>query len=369
MKLLSLHLVHFRNYPSLDLTFGAARNLISGSNGQGKTNLLEAIYYCSHFNSFRTRSGEDLLENGRPFFHIQAEYESIDMRHDLDIHFAEGKKIIRQDHKALPSQRRHFRNFPVFFFSHQDLDLALGPPVGRRDYFDSALALVSEPYGDTLRAYARALAQRNAELRSGSHSGIWDEALAHHGLRIIKARLSFLTAIRGHFERIYQRFFSGKGLEASIGYLHRQKSIPGMESATPADVDAYLENLLTYLSADLKTRTTHYGPHKDDFGFFFGGKSVRAQASQGQTRLFVYALKWTVWEYLSKVLGKKAVLLLDDVFADLDPERTALLFDLLRDAPQVFLASANQSILKDHTSDYDTFDVQHGSVTGLRKVF
>ncbi|MBL8991729.1 MAG: DNA replication and repair protein RecF, partial [Spirochaetia bacterium] len=281
MKLLSLHLVHFRNYPSLDLSFSAPRNLIQGSNGQGKTNLLEAIYYCSRFTSFRTRDGRDLLENERPFFHIQAEYESGDLLHDLNIHFAEGEKTVRLDHKALPSQRRHFRDFPVFFFSHQDLDLALGPPVGRREYFDSALELVSEPYGETLRAYARALAQRNAELRSGSHSGVWDEALAHHGLRIIKARLSFLTAIGSHFEKIYQRFFDGKGLEGTIGYLHRQKFSPTLEGLTPPDAETYLQNLLTYLPADLKTRTTHYGPHKDDFGFYFGGHPLKSQASQG----------------------------------------------------------------------------------------
>jgi len=364
VRLSSLHLVHFRSYASCDLAFPARYNLFTGANGQGKTNLIEAIYYCSALRSFRAHDAQDCIQHGRPFFHLQAEWEDDAVRHDLAIHHAPSGRTIRLDQKPLPSARRHARRFPVLFLSPQDTALAWGAPALRRDWFDRLLSLMKDSYGETLASYEKTLRQRNRELKQGGTGELWNGPLAEAGCRLVNARRSFLAAVRTRFQAAFHRFFEPGEAVGDLAYLIRHDEDRGPE---PLDEARFLERLASCAARDRATATTGFGPHKDDFAFLLGDRPVREHASQGQTRLFVYALQWTVHEYLARALGRRPILLVDDIFSDLDEKRTQLLFEGLREAPQVFIASANEVLVRAWLGDYERFEIRGGSAQAMAR--
>lgn len=360
MRLTHLHLVQFRNIAAADLVFPGRLNLFTGSNGQGKTNLIEAIAYTSLLRSFRTTDRDAVIQEGRSFFHLQASFEDQDMPCELAIHQGDGGRTVRLDGKPLPSARRHHRQFPVVLLTPQDIDLASGVPATRREWFDRTLSLLKENYGDTLTRYQRALTQRNRELREGRDPSPWDEILAHSGVRLTNGRLSFLEAIRRHFQVGFERFFPEGRLRGDVRLMIRHLE---ERAVSPMAESEFIDNLHRHNDRDRATGQTHFGPHRDDFLFLMGSQPLKHYGSQGQTRLYIYALTWTLQAYLARELGRRPIALVDDIFSDLDGERTKLLFDGLREASQVFVASANENLVGQYLGDFHRHEVCQGQVS------
>jgi DNA replication and repair protein RecF len=330
----SLALRDFRNLPRIDLTFPAAGVAIVGENGQGKSNLLEAIYYLHLLRSVRGARDVDVVRFGAAGFHIAARTEG-GVHHELSAGFerAGKRKRVKLDGGEPQRLSDALGALPCVLFSPADVDLVAGAPSARRRYLDILLALSSRPYLAALQRYRHALAQRNAALREAFRSGgpkaeqrvaVWEAPLAEHGAVLWRERVTWA-------ERASTRFAA---MCAAIG----ERSPVGMRYATAlepasvetADIAAALATALAdKRGLDIRRGLTHAGPHRDDLALTLDGRELRAFGSAGQQRTAAIALRLLEGETLRARLGAAPLLLLDDPFAELDVRRSARILELL----------------------------------------
>ena len=359
MLLTSLELYSFRNYRALQVRFPHSRNIFVGQNGQGKTNLLESIYLTSFFKSFRTADIDHLISKGSPGFQIRAEFKQSQGRDRLEIRYEKRKKNIRFNGQKLVGQREHQRKCFCILFSNQDLSVISGGNSIRRGFFNELLGTISPTYRKTLIAYQRNLLQRNLAVRDGKDTGPWDPMLAREGSRIINARQTFLERIRKPFQEIHRRLLDQPSNQADIVYRLSEITVA---SDFRIESTEYHRKLKQNHKRDRQWGQVHFGPHRDDFLFTTNGVPTREYASYGQSKLFIYALKLAVCKYWARRYGTMPMLLLDDIFADLDEIRIGYFFKFLLTCRQVFITCANPALVKGHTGDYSLYNIREGSV-------
>lgn len=358
MLLKALRLSEFRNYLHLNINFSRPKNIFLGDNGQGKSNLLEAIYLTSHFKSFRSHKLSQLIRYGQIQFHIQGDFFYSDLKHELSIAYSGDKKEILWDNKKLKNQREHRLKHFCIFFSNKDIELATESAQTRRQFFDSFLSLISPEYNQSLTTYLSAIKQKNRELQSGVYSGLWDKNIVEEGTKITNARINFIYRIKTRFNTIYNQLLKQNDFIGDFRYLSR-KQIP---IKSPISRETFYQSLKKSKQAELSSKKTVFGPHQDDVEFIANSISLREIASQGQMKLYIYALKLTIYHYWRHRMRTPPTILLDDIFADLDEKRIAYLFDSLRTCHQVFITCANLNLVKDHTQDFDIYKVSNGQV-------
>jgi DNA replication and repair protein RecF len=307
----ALSLRDFRNLARLDLGFPSAGAVVVGENGQGKSNLLEAIYYLHLLRSVRGARDVDVVRFGAPGFHIAAR-TSGGVYHELSA-------------GALP----------CVLFSPADVDLVAGAPSSRRRYLDILLALSSRPYLAALQRYRSALAQRNAALREsmrGSASraeqrvAVWEAPLAEHGAVLWRERVRWAEQAAGRFGELCAAI--GEQARVAMRYA---TSLEPASAETAHIVDALARALEHKRGIDMRRGITHAGPHRDDLALTLDGRELRAFGSAGQQRTAAIALRLLEAETLRERLGAAPLFLLDDPFAELDARRSAHILELLAD--------------------------------------
>jgi DNA replication and repair protein RecF len=295
-------------------------NVISGDNGQGKTNLLEAIYVAGTLRSFRTLRTQELVAWGSDCAQVSARVVRGDLERRYDIELGSRGRTARLDGKVPRSLGDYFGDFNVVLFAPEDLRVPRGSPAGRRRFLDRSVFNREVGFLAEAQRFARVLKTRNALLREPAPAAdlldVYDVQLAEAGTRVRAARQRYLVELEPRFVAAFAAITQG-GVDASLRY----------------DVSAEDSDLAVALAAsrrrDLARRLTHVGPHVDDLVFLLGGKEARAFASQGQLRALVLAWKTAEMELLRAVHGDSPILLLDDVSSELDPRRNAFLFALL----------------------------------------
>ena len=330
----SLALRDFRNLARLDLTFPAAGVVVIGENGQGKSNLLEAIYYLHLLRSVRGSRDVDVIRFGAPGFHVSARADG-GTHHELSAGFERHSKRKRVRLGGGEPQRLSdaLGALPCVLFSPADLELVAGAPSARRRYLDILLALSSRRYLAALQRYRHALAQRNAALRDALKSSgakaeqraaVWEAPLAEYGAVLWRERVLWS-------EQAAPRFTA---MCAAIG----EQSAVAMRYATalePASLElvdvaqALTRGLEQRRSLDVRRCLTHTGPHRDDLALSLDGRELRAFGSAGQQRTAAIALRLLEGATLRERLGVTPMLLLDDPFAELDVRRSARILELL----------------------------------------
>jgi len=329
----SLALRDFRNLARLDVSIPDDGVAIVGENGQGKTNLLEAVYYLHLLRSARGARDVDIVRFSAPGFHIGARAEG-GRQHELSVGFERTgrRKRVKLDGAEPARLSDALGALPCVLFSPADVELVAGAPSARRRYLDILLALSSRPYLAALQRYRHALAQRNAALRNAARDGargeqrvaVWEAPLAEHGAVLWRERVRWTEGAAPRFA----------GICAAIG----ESSPVAMRYATalePAngdvdDVRAALARALEEKRAlDLRRGLTHAGPHRDDLALSLDGRELRAFGSAGQQRSAAIALRLLEAETLNERLGARPLLLLDDPFAELDARRSARILELL----------------------------------------
>jgi DNA replication and repair protein RecF len=320
----------FRNFEKLDLEIPPAGLAIIGENGQGKTNLLEGIYYMQVLRSVRGARDQDLVRFGAKGFYIAASCAS-DNAHEIAVGFETRgrKKKVTIDGSVAARLSEAFGSLPSVMFSPRDIQLVSGSPGERRRFLDLVLALSSRRYLTALQLYRAALARRNAALREGARSGdesaasVWEPALAEHGAELVKSRTEWITERSSEFTRLTTSI--GEAGEARMSY---STSLPRDE-----DIRAAIENSLArHRRHDLRRGMTHSGPHRDDLLLTLDGRELRVFGSAGQQRTAAIALRMLESDTIRSSRGVAPVLLLDDPFAELDAKRSARILDLLRGA-------------------------------------
>jgi DNA replication and repair protein RecF len=343
-RLQSIAVRDFRNLARADLDLPAEGLVVIGENGQGKTNLLESVYYLELFRSMRGARDQDLVRFGAAGFHIAAAIET-DGLHGISVGFerASRRKRVRLDGAEPERLSDAIGSLPAVMFAPGDIELVAGAPSARRRYLDIMLALSSRRYLAALQRYRTALGHRNAALRDVARSGrhdqrvaVWDAPLAEHGAVLWAARLAWIDRTAEHFAAHCQAI--GESAEVTIRYA---SVVQPAEDLAAALTDA----LAVRRSVDVRRGLTHAGPHRDDLALSIGGRELRTFGSAGQHRTAAIALRMVEAETLSDRRGGRPLMLLDDPFAELDARRAGRIVDLLAQAGlgQTILAVPRES--------------------------
>ena len=330
----------FRNLEKVDLDFPEAGLALIGENGQGKTNLLEAICYLEVLRSVRGARDQDVVRFGERGFHIALSVRT-DSDHELGVGFdsAGKRKRVTRDGAALPRLSDAFGGLPAVMFSPRDIQLIAGSPGERRRYLDLVLALTSRRYLSALQHYRAALLRRNAALRDAARNpggensvAVWEPALAEAGAVITCERAQWVREHADEFARICAEI--GEEGEPLMSY---QSSLARDGGDMREALAAALDRQRTH---DIRRGLTHAGPHRDDLNLDLAGRELRIFGSAGQQRTAAIALRMLEAATLRAGCGLEPILLLDDPFAELDVRRSARILELLANAGlgQVILA-------------------------------
>lgn len=335
MYIKNLNINNFRNYKELFLEFHKKINLIRGDNAQGKTNILEAIYLTSLGKSFRTLKEKELINFNEEYARIHLEYRR-ETEGDGFIEIAidkKGRRFGKVNGIKIERNSQLIDNVLVVIFSPDDLRIVKEDPIKRRRFIDRELCQLKVSYYKNINGYNRVLAQRNAYLKEDSVDcdilDIWNSQLCNFGEEIIKERISFVEKINRLSMEIHNTV-TGSNEKLEVKYC------PG---CTPGFLK---ENLLESAKEDKRRGTTTKGPHRDDIDIFVDGVSVKSFGSQGQQKTAALSLKLAEIKLFEEETGETPVLLLDDVFSELDQKRQIYLLKFLENV-QIFITAADIS--------------------------
>lgn len=336
MYLNSINLKGWRNYQEEKVTFDPGINLFLGKNGQGKTNLLEGIYFLSTGQSPRTSKNEDLINWRGNYFYLKGELHKGERKNIIEMGCArDGRRVNKIDGVPLQRLSEISGLLSAVFFMPEDLTLVKGGPAARRRFLDIEIGQISPAYSYTMGNYKKYLRERNALLKSKYPDKIvlqvLTEKLADLSVPIVKERNDYLQKL-SLLTRLKHRKLSGNIDELNLRYnwsiepgLSKQQVLARFAESSPLE---------------RQYKLTLVGPHKDDFSFILNGVELRAFGSQGQQRTAVLAIKLAEIELIKAETNEYPLLLLDDVFSELDEDRKSLLLEYLTDRVQTFISSA-----------------------------
>jgi DNA replication and repair protein RecF len=338
MRVVAVTLRDFRSYEETQAVLGEGLTVVTGPNGAGKTNLLEAVYFGCTGRSCRTSSEREVVRWGAPWARVSVELMADDGRHDLTVALVPGEpKRMKVDSTSVDRLLDVELRPLVSVFLPDRLELIKGPPALRRAHLDQFVAALWPARVSTRRAYAQALAQRNAlisQLRAGRGSrsllSTWDQQLAAYGVALMADRRLAVEAIVERFARLAGEL----GLEAAPALTYRPRS-----QATMAAELA--EELAQRVDSDLERGFTGHGPHRDDLLLAHQGRDLRPYGSQGQQRLALLALLLAEREALASHRDAPPLMLLDDVMSELDGDRRQALTTLLRQNGQSVITTTD----------------------------
>ncbi len=357
MKIKSLKIKGFRNLKGVDLDFGdgVAIHAFVGSNGQGKTNMLEAIYLCSLSKSFRTRSSADMVGFDQDFSSIKMAAEDRDL--EVIITAKPVQKVLKVNGVKKPATD-FIGQLKAVFFSPDDLSNMAYAPKLRRRYLDILISQLNQEYLSKLITYNDACKQRNSLLKAireeraeRDELDFWDKKLAQLGSYIAAEREGILSELQDYVSRHYTEI-SKSDDEVTIVYQSECRGIKSDEMVT-----LYKEGQ----RKDILTAQTRLGPHRDDLQFLLTGKDMADFASRGEWRSLVLAMKFAEIDLIKERTGENPVLLLDDVFSELDAERQKYLFDATGRS-QTFLTTTHKEFLSGLSHDYKLHEMQAGKI-------
>lgn len=341
MRIQRLHLTNFRNFEEVSVDFGPKRNLILGANAQGKTNLLEAIHILGVGRSHRDRKDGNLVRFDQDFYRLEGTFDHIGVRTTVEVSYGQERKRLRLNGKDVrPADLIGL--IGIVISSPDDIDLVKGSPGFRRTFLDMAISQASREYLVNLQHYVRALAQRNRLLRAFHERGTrapdgeaWERKLVETGARIVKSRAAYLEAIRPQVEKNFG-FLSGTRMVVDLPYEPR-----GYQLKADTDIETSLTQALeNHRQLELARGYSLFGPHVDDLRFLADGRDIRQFGSEGEQRTAVLALRCAEVSGMMASTGRYPIVLLDDVFAELDEGRSKALTALISEFDQILLTSS-----------------------------
>ena len=334
-------------------------NVLVGENGHGKTNILEAVHFLKFGRSFRTTRDTDLICFEQPFCRFEIQSECADGSRETFAVTIErrGGKHIKIDGKEVPKLSELVGRYACVMFGPQDLGLVSGLPAERRKFMDMVGSMTDRGYLDELKGYKRVLMQRNAALRKGdfqSAFGVWTEDLLRRGCAMAERRGRLVGCLNDFMQPHAQRL--------DISWAVQITYESELDKGRPEEVTReqhFAAHLAAAEAEETRRRTTMVGPHRDDLRLVAAGRDLRRYGSQGQRRLAAILLRLTELSYLESTLEEPCVLLLDDVFSELDPATSGALKRDLDGSRQIFVTSPDDV---EWQGDVRHFRVSNGTV-------
>ncbi len=344
MILRELKLENFRLFSQVTIYFSDSMNIITGMNGQGKTSILESVYYTALTRSFRTNNDQHAIQYGKDYFNIYTLYEKDtgNISNIRTFYSKEKGKYLFLDEKQITKYSQYIGTVPCVLLTLDDLKLSLGSPAERRRFIDILLSQISPVYLDHLKKYRRSLMQRNALLAQTEDRNvrkeleIWDDKLVEHGSSIIEKRKELADYLNENLQLQYNKFVK-EPAAVSVKYISK------IEYERKSIASQFYEKLKNIRELEKSRATTLIGPHRDDLVFYKDGKSFKEYGSQGENKTLVIALKLSEWEYHTLSRDIKPILLLDDIFGELDRSRIMSLVAVLNEIGQSFITTTHEN--------------------------
>ena len=358
MYLENLSLRSFRNYVDRQVAFKARKTIIVGNNAQGKSNLLEAIELLATLKSHRTSRDRELVLNSANTGQIEATLQRAYGTAELSITFRkQGRRTVALNREPLRRQLDFLGTLNAVQFSSLDLDLVRGAPDTRRNWIDGLLIQLEPVYAHILQQYNKVLRQRNALLkkirqqeqqtkteeivnfsvRDSSLLRLWDEQLAAAGSRVTRRRARVLHRLAPIAQAWHDRI-SSKTEILEINYF---PNVDWTEDSPDRVQQAFLNKIAQRRVAEQHQGKTVVGPHRDEIEFIINDTPARYYGSQGQQRTLVLAIKLAELQLIEQVIGEPPLLLLDDVLAELDPNRQNQLLEVIGDRFQTIITTTH----------------------------
>lgn len=332
MRILRLYVNNIRSHGELTIELSPQTTVFAGKNGVGKTSLLEAIYIALQGVSFKGSDAE-ILRRDQPWYRIELlQQDSLRRSVTFDPSRQSGKKKFNINGKN--SYRLSSKDkYPVVLFEPDDLRLLHGSPSCRRQFIDRFLAQIDPLYSTTIRKYERALKQRNSLLKREDISNedlfIWNIALSEYGASIIEKRIYAIEMINKEISNYYNRV-AGKSDEVNVHYSN---------TTIDSSAQKMLRDLESKLDYDKAVKHTSVGPHRHDILFSFNNSPALSVASRGEVRTILLALKQIEVDIINKLTARQPIILLDDVFSELDANRQVNIAELFKNS-QIIISSA-----------------------------
>ncbi|MBD3156042.1 MAG: DNA replication/repair protein RecF [Candidatus Aenigmarchaeota archaeon] len=367
MDVTRIYLKNYRNLDEIDLKLSPSLNLFVGSNAQGKTNILESIYLLGTGSSQRTNRDSNLIQWNKDYFFIKANIKKRNRDITISFGYNGSKKEIKVNGNPLQKISDLMGFVNVVIFSPEDLKLVKGSPRFRRKFLDLDISQVNPYYFHNLQKYNQVIKQRNMllkDIRDKKKKAdllfVWDQQLIDMGSRLIKKRLDVIEKLDLLAGLVHRRITDGiENLEleydCSIDKLNANMSRADIQKL-------YTEQLEKEQDHEIRRGVSLYGPHRDDLKLKVNGIDVREFGSQGQQRTTALSLKIAELEFMKSEMGEYPILLLDDVFSELDTKRKKHLLEVIKDKIQTFITSTDLDILDEITGDNFLFNVKEGHV-------
>jgi DNA replication and repair protein RecF len=358
MIIKSIALKNYRNYQDLNLNFDPGINIFYGDNAQGKTNLLEAIYLCATSKAHRTNLDKELILFSQEEAHVRLNVEKNNIEQRIDIHLKKNKKKgVAVNGLPIRKISELFGLVNVVFFSPEDLSLIKDGPKQRRRFIDLELCQLNPIYYYHLQQYFKILKQRNNLLKQMNYKNndwketliVWDEQLVQYGEKLIEERIYFIEQLNVILVDIHKKLTGDSETLTLIYEANVSK-------------DSFKSKLEDSYDKDLKTRTTNFGPHRDDLLFNINGIDIRKYGSQGQQRTAALSLKLSEIELVRQIIHDEPILLLDDVLSELDSHRQTYLLENITSNQTFITCTGLEDFLNRNVQINKKYKVENGQI-------
>ena len=373
-----LELKNYRNYSDVAIDFHSDKILFIGKNAQGKTNLLEAVYYLSSLDSLRAKSDSELVKWDEEVCTVKAEIKRFDVDIELDITInPPNRKKLRVNGLNKAKSSEFISNLSCVCFTTNDLLLLRGAPEDRRKWLDMAISQIFPAYVERLNKYNKIRTQKNNYLKSlkgdinadTSMLDVWNEQLAITGSNIIFIRLNFLYELQKIAQLKHKQISDTEDLSifynsSIIGDISSSKKF---EQTNEYILNCFMEKLAEKKQEEIIRGQSLVGPHRDDVSYYINSSDAKKYASQGQQRTIVLSLKLAELALIKEKLNINAILLLDDVLAELDDIRQNYLLNAIEEGSQTIITSVDTLNFKDeYLKNVEIFEIKNDTVSVLR---
>ena len=366
MYIEKLNLMNYRNYSQLNLSLHPKMNIIVGSNAQGKTNIIESIYYFSIGKSHRTNKDYEIINWNKENAYMKGNFIKNNQDQIIEIGISNNQnKKVKSNGLLLEKVGDLLGKVHIVLFSPEDLKLIKEGPIERRNFLDREISNIKPQYYYATLEYNKILQQRNHLLKKIMSNqslretiSVWNEQLIDVGMKIIQTRIYFLKKINSMAKKIHSEITDNKeNLE-----LYYQSTILSSQEDIKNIQHLFRKKLEKNINLDIKRGSTSIGPHRDDIKITINKTDIRPYGSQGQQRTAALSLKLAIFKLIHSEVGEFPILLLDDVMSELDQNRQRKLIEYIKDV-QSFITCTDLNFLKYmEYQDKKIFKVKNGQI-------
>ncbi len=360
MIIKKINLYNFRNYKKTEIILQEGINVFWGSNGSGKTNILESIYYVAYTHSFRTLNDVALVnENSdKMFVEIESYHDGLTKLFSLEFSKEQRKKIAKINNNKLPKLSKIIGEIPIILFSPETIQIIKADPQLRRDFIDEFLYITDNSYYELLLKYQKIISHRNyilKKIKEGKQNSnsleIWNEQMINFGTEVILKRVNMINEMNKIISSYFPEFF----YKINLSYNSKHFNIFNKDEI----IKTYKTLLGLLMKEEIVRGITLFGPHKDDIDIYYENKLAKLYASEGQHRIIALILKFVQAKLLKLKKDTEPVLLLDDFSSELDENNRKIIGDLLKNIHQILITTTSLNNIK-NLSVKKSFFIENG---------